>query len=182
MALRGVCVRRGGPPVRPVWPFASLVGRGALLAQVVVLLAMAGCSSGSHLRSSTSQRTTSTVTAPSVPPAPAGAVDCGETNQMAGWPTTAVFGPTSYRCILGAMTTGRPARMVIISPGVKQSGKTTRDGYPLPNQEVVTWTVLGPKRLQVITDHRQDGGSATIQICTGLTKGTFSPAPLECRP
>jgi hypothetical protein len=118
------------------------------------------------------------------PPVPAGGTDCGITNEMSGWPTTTVPGPRIYSCLSGALTSGRPARLVVIHPSNVDSGRTTSDGYSIPAGVLVTYRVFGPHRLQVTTDRHEAGGPVTTQNCTGLVSLTSgsSPTPSGCQP
>jgi len=98
---------------------------------------------------------------------------------MAGWPSTALFpGPEAYVCIGQALQTGRRAQLVIISPGTRNSGRKTSDGYELPTKLVRTWVVLGKHRVRQITDQREDGGPRTTEVCTGLRIGAPGSIPV----
>jgi hypothetical protein len=118
------------------------------------------------------------------PQVPAGGIDCGITNEMSGWPTTTVPGPAIYSCLSDALSSGRPARLVVIHPSNVDSGRTTSDGYSIPAGIVVTYRVFGPNRLEVTTDRRAAGGRDTTQNCTGLTPlATGAPPTLSgCKP
>jgi len=102
---------------------------------------------------------------PDVPP---GGVDCGSVNQLSGWPTTTGPTPDTYACIVDAMAAGRPARMVVVSPGQGSSGRTTADGYEIPARHVTTWVIVDHTTLEQTTDLTEDGGTVTTQRCTGL--------------
>lgn len=112
------------------------------------------------------------------PPLPAGGTDCGISNEMSGWPTTTMSGPTTYACLSNALASGQPARLVVIHASNVDSGRTTRDGYSIPAGILITYRVLGPHRLQVTTDRHEAGGPITTQDCTGLSP----PNPSGCRP
>lgn len=118
------------------------------------------------------------------PPVPAGGTDCGITNEMSGWPTTTVPGPAIYFCLSDALSSGRPARLVVIYPSNVDSGRTTSDGYSIPAGIIVTYRVFGPNRLQVTTDRHEAGGPVTTQNCTGLPPLAFGspPTPSGCKP
>jgi len=118
------------------------------------------------------------------PPVPAGGTDCGITNEMSGWPTTTVPGPAIYSCLSNALSSGRPARLVVIHPSNVDSGRTTSDGYAIPAGIVVTYRVFGPNRLQVTTDRREAGGPVSTRNCTGLAPQATGSAPTlsGCKP
>jgi hypothetical protein len=118
------------------------------------------------------------------PPAPAGGTDCGITNEMSGWPTTTVPGPAIYFCLSHALSSGQPARLVVIHPSNVDSGRTTSDGYAIPAGIAVTYRVFGPNQLQVTTDRREAGGPVTTQNCTGLAPQATGSAPTlsGCKP
>jgi hypothetical protein len=118
------------------------------------------------------------------PPVPTGGTDCGITNELSGWPTTTMPGPTIYSCLSGALNTGQPARLVVIHPSKVDSGSTTSDGYSIPAGIIVTYRVFGPNRLQVTTDRRNAGGQVTTQNCAGLAPLVFGspPTPSFCKP
>ena len=117
------------------------------------------------------------------PPVPARGTDCGINNEMSGWPTTTVPAPAAYSCLTDAMSSGRPARFVVIRPSNVDSRRRTSDGYSIPDGIVITYRVLGPQRLEVTTDGRQAGGPVTTQSCTGLSPPSFgsSPIPHGCK-
>ena len=112
------------------------------------------------------------------PPVPAGGTDCGIDNEMSGWPTTTVPGPTVYSCLSDALSSGRPARFVVIRPSNVDSGRTTSDEYSIPAGIVITYRVLGPKRLQVTTDRHEAGGPVTTQDCTGMSQVSSGSPPI----
>ena len=120
----------------------------------------------------------------SYPPLPAGGTDCGITDEMSGWPTTTMAGPTIYSCLSDALGSGRPARLVVIQPSNVSSGRTTGDGYAIPAGILVTYRVFGPARLEVTTDRREAGGSVTTRNCTGLASSVAGspPTPSGCTP
>ena len=116
-------------------------------------------------------------------PVPAGGTDCGITNEMSGWPTTTVPGPTIYSCLSDALSSGRPARLVVIHASNVNSGSTTSEGYSIPAGILITYRVLGPNRLQVTTDRHEAGGPVTTQNCTGLAPlvSGSPPIPSGCK-
>jgi hypothetical protein len=118
------------------------------------------------------------------PVVPVGGTDCGITNEMSGWPTTTVPGPAIYSCLSRALSSGRPARLVVIHPSNVDSGRTTSDGYAIPAAVLVTYRVFGPKRLEVTTDRREAGGPVSTQNCTGLALQATGSAPTlrGCKP
>jgi hypothetical protein len=122
-------------------------------------------------------------TAPTYPPVPAGGTDCGINNEMSGWPTTTVPGPMAYSCLRDALSSGRPARFVVIRPSNVESGRTTSDGYSIPAGIAITYRVLGPDRLEVTTDRHEARGPVTTQNCIGISQGTLGspPIPRGCR-
>lgn len=117
------------------------------------------------------------------PPMPAGGTDCGIDDEMSGWPTTTVAGPMVYSCLSDALSSGRPARFVVIHPSNVGSGRTTSDGYSIPAGILITYRVLGPNRVQVTTDRHEAGGSVTTQNCTALSQPAFGspPTPSGCK-
>lgn len=137
---------------------------------LVILIGLLSAACGT---STTRPGPSGATTARTYPPVPAGGTDCGVVDERSGWPTTTVPGPSTYSCLTDALSSGRPARLVVIRPGSVDSGRTTRDGYPIPAGIPVTYRVLGPHRLQITTDRRDVGGSVTTQDCTGLAP----PAP-----
>ena len=135
---------------------------------------------------------TSTTAAPSArppkvrtyPPEPAGGTDCGITNEMSGWPTTTMPGPTIYSCISDALASGHPARLVVIHPSTVYSGTKTSDGYAVPGGIFFIYRVLGTDRLEVTTDRREAGGAITTEHCSGLSPlvPASPPVPSGCKP
>jgi hypothetical protein len=117
------------------------------------------------------------------PPVPPGGTDCGINNEMSGWPTTTVPGPTVYSCLQDALSSGRPARFVVIRPSNVDSGLTTRDGYSIPAGIVITYRVFGPNRLQITTDGHAARGQVSTQNCTSLSQPASgsSPTPSGCQ-
>ena len=113
-----------------------------------------------------------------LPTGSAGGTDCGINNEMSGWPTTTVPGPTVYSCLRDALSSGRPARLVVIRPSNVDSGRTTSDGYSIPAGIVITYRVLGPNRLQVTTDRHEAGGPVTTQNCTGMSQLISGSPPI----
>jgi hypothetical protein len=151
------------------------------LSAVVIITALLLSACGASTTPSSSQSPTKERTYPPVPP---GGTDCGITNEMSGWPTTTVPGSAIYSCLSGALSSGRPARLVVIHPSNVDSGRTTSDGYSIPAGILVTYRVFGAHRLQVTTDRREAGGPVTTQNCTGLAPLTFGspPTPRGCNP
>jgi hypothetical protein len=150
--------------------------RWCALVIIATLLSACGASTAAHSSPSSAK-------APTYPPVPAGGTDCGNHNEMNGWPTTTVPGPTVYSCLSEALSTGRPARFVVIRPSNVDSGRTTSDGYSIPAGIVITYRVLGPNRLQVTTDRRAAGGPVATQNCTGMSQSASGspPAPSGCQ-
>jgi len=116
---------------------------------------------------------------------PAGGIDCGINDEMSGWPTTTTISKaTLYSCLSNALSSGRPARFVLIQPSNVDSGRKTSDGYSIPAGILITYRVLGPNLLQVTTDSHEAGGSVTSENCTGLSQLApgSSPTPSGCKP
>ncbi len=157
--------------------WASMRRSSALVFITALLLSACGAST-------TSPSSLSPTKAETYPPVPDGGIDCGITNEMSGWPTTTVPGPAIYSCLSDALSSGRPARLVVIHPSNVYRGSTTSDGYSIPADIFFTYRVFGPNRLQVTTDRREAGGPVTIQNCTGLAPPAFgSPPTLSgCKP
>jgi hypothetical protein len=147
-------------------------------ALVVIGLLLAACGASTAAPSSVGSPKTL-----SYPPVPVGGTDCGINNEMSGWPTTTVPAPTVYSCLLNTLSSGRPARFIVIRPSSLDSGRTTSDGYSIPAAIAITYRVLGPKRLQVTTDRREAGGQVTTQNCTGMSTlaSGSPPAPSDCQ-
>jgi hypothetical protein len=146
---------------------------------IITALLLSACGT-----STTPPSSLSPTKAPTYPPVPTGGTDCGINNEMSGWPTTTVPGPTIYSCLFDALSSGRPARLVLIRPSNVDSGRTTSDGYSIPAGILVTYRVFGPNRRQVTTDRREVGGPVTTQNCTGLAplaNGSL-PTPSGCKP
>jgi hypothetical protein len=156
--------------------WASMRRSSALV--IIIALLLSGCGA-----STTRSSSPSPTKARTYPPVPAGGIDCGITNEMSGWPTTTVPGPAIYSCLSSALSSGRPARLVVIHPSNVNSGRTTSDGYSIPAGILVTYRVFGSHRLQVLTDRREAGGAVTIQNCTGLASLAFGspPTPSGCK-
>ena len=148
---------------------------GALVVISALLLAACGAAT-------TPSGPVRSATARTYPPVPAGGTDCGISDEMSGWPTTTVAGPTTYSCLTGALSAGRPARFVVIRASGVDSGRTSGDGYAIPAGILVTYRVFGPDRLQVTTDRRAAGGPVTTRNCTGLSPPVFGspPTPSGC--
>jgi hypothetical protein len=125
----------------------------------------------------------SSTKAPTYPPVPTGGTDCGINNEMSGWPTTTEPAPAIYSCLTNALSSGRPARLVVIRPSNVYRGSKTSEGYSIPAGILVTYRVFGPNRLQITTDRREAGDSVTTQNCTGLALPAFgsSPTPSGCK-
>jgi len=89
-----------------------------------------------------------------------------------------------FACLSDALSSGRPARFVLIRPGNVDSGNRTSDGYSIPAAIVITYRVSGPNLLQITTDRHQSGGAITTRNCTGLSaSGSESPpTPSGCSP
>jgi len=168
--------------------------RSCALVVIAVLLAACGTSTASPSSTSMAAPTSTPTAAPSspsptgvqtYPPVPAGGIDCGISDEISGWPTTTTL-PASllYSCLSDALSSGRPARFVLIRPSNVDSGSKTSDGYSIPAGIVVTYRVLGPNQLQITTDSHEAGGSVTTQNCTGLSQQASgsSPAPSGCTP
>jgi len=157
--------------------------RGRILAALVPVVLFAGACGATASPSTAASRSPRPTPAPVYPPVPAGGTDCGIYDAIRGWPTTIAPGPTIYACLAHAFMSGRPARLVLISPSSVDSGRTS-DGYPVPAAILVTYRVLGPGRLQVTTDRRHAGGSVTTRNCTGLSlpAPASPPAPSGCEP
>ena len=117
------------------------------------------------------------------PTVPAGGTDCGINNEMSGWPTTTVPGPMIYSCLSDALSSGRPARLVVIHASNVNSGSTASNGYSIPAGILITYRVLGPNRVQVTTDRREAGGPVTTENCTGLSPAVSGspPSPSGCK-
>jgi len=160
---------------------------------IVLLLGTVGCSSNtSPAATKDTSATAATKTSPSsphptavgtYPPLPAGGTDCGINNEMSGWPTTTASGTTTYACIYDALSSGRPARLVVIRPSNVYTGRSTRDGYSIPAGIFLTYRVLGPKQIEVTNDQRQAGGPITTQDCAGLARPVPGqpPTPSGCK-
>lgn len=104
---------------------------------------------------------------------------------MSGWPTTTTLpGSALYSCLSDALSSGRPARFVLIRPSNVDSGRKTSDGYSIPAGILITYRVLGPNQLQVTTDRHEAGGSVTTENCTGLPQvaSGSTPTPSGCTP
>jgi hypothetical protein len=82
-----------------------------------------------------------------------------------------------YSCLSDALSSGRPARFVLIQPSTVDSGSKTSDGYSIPAAILITYRVLGPNQLQVTTDNHEAGGSVTIKNCTGLSQPASGSSP-----
>ena len=120
------------------------------------------------------------------PPVPVGGIDCGISDEISGWPTTTTMPPSmAYSCLFGALSSGRPARYVVILPSNVDSGsKTSPGGYSIPAAILITYRVLGANQLQITTDSHEAGGSVTTKNCTGLSQpvpGSL-PTPSGCTP
>jgi hypothetical protein len=153
--------------------------RSGVLVFITALLLLSACGT-----STTPPSSHGATKARTYPPVPAGGTDCGIIDEMSGWPTTTVPAPTIYSCVSDALSSGRPARLVVIRPSNVDSVRTTSDGYSIPAGIVVTYRVFRPNRLQVTTDRREAGGRVTTQNCTGLAQlATVSPPTLSgCKP
>jgi hypothetical protein len=171
----------GGPCNVTAWAdvrrWASMRRASAFV--FITALLLSACGTSTKPSSSLSP-----IKARTYPPLPAGGTDCGITNEMSGWPTTTVPGPAIYSCLSDALSSGRPARLVVIHPSNVDSGKTTSDGYSIPAGIYVTYRVSGLKRLQITTDRREAGGRVTTQDCTGLAPRASGspPTPSGCKP
>ena len=157
-------------------------------ALVVIAAALAACGTST---ASPSSRSTASPSSPgstgarTYPPVPAGGIDCGINDEMSGWPTTTTLpGAVLYSCLSDALSSGRPARFVLIRPSNVDSARKTSDGYSIPAGILITYRVLGPDQLQVTTDRHEAGGSVTTENCTGLSQPASgsSPTPSGCRP
>ena len=147
-------------------------------ALVIIAALLSACGMSSTLPSSLGP--TKARTYPSVP---AGGTDCGINNELSGWPTTTMPGPTDYSCLSDALSSGRPARFVVIHPSNVDSGRTTSDGYSIPAAIFITYSVLGSNRLQVTTNRHEAGGPVTTQNCTVLSQPAWGPpSPGGCKP
>ena len=153
----------------------------ASVAGLTLTLAACGSDNARSTAGTSSTQVAPTVTPPPVPP---GGTDCGSTNLMSGWPTTAMLPTNAYTCIVDAAASGTPARMIVISAGEGSSGRQTADGYDIPNRRVVTWVVLGPQQVQQTTDSSEGGGNVTTEMCTGLSEPADGspPAGTGCEP
>lgn len=153
----------------------------ALIAALAPALVLGACSSGDDTTSarSTSSDPSSPSTASSEPAAapttsplptvPPGGTDCGSISELAGWPTTTTSFPDRFDCIVDAFADGTPARMVVTSVGAGTSGRETADGYDVPTRVVTAWVVTGPGEVEHTTDRTEDGGTVTVEVCSGLT-------------
>ena len=152
----------------------------ALLTLWVALGGVSACSSESAPKatSTTSKSTAATgpvvATSPAVPPATR---DCGTRSELAGWPTTTGPPPDANACILEAFAAGTPAQMSVTFVGGGDSGRKTQDGYDIPTRRIVTWLVLGKNEVQVTTDLTEDGGTSSIETCTGLVMDGYQSPP-----
>ena len=177
-------------PTRPVRAWFAV---GAVGLAMGILVAGCGSSpssdasrptstSGSTAGSDSNSDARVTVT---VPDLPAGTQDCGESDELAGWPTTTTLPLTSSwtGCILDAFAAGTPARFVIVAPGKSSSGHRTNDGYDIPARRITIWTVTGPSEIEVVTDFSADGGKRTTRTCSQLPPvDTGWPEPANCSP
>jgi hypothetical protein len=168
--------------------------RSCVLVVIAALLAACGPSTASpSSRSSASPSSTPTgassspgpTEAQTYPPVPAGGIDCGINDEISGWPTTTTLpASTLYSCLSDALSSGRPARFVLIQPSNVDGGSKTSDGYSIPAAILITYRVFGPNQLQITTDKREAGGSITTENCTGLSQPASgsSPTPSGCTP
>ena len=160
--------------------------RSYALVVIPALLAACGTSTASRSSTPTSSLSSPNPTeAQAYPPVPVGGIDCGINDEMSGWPTTTTLpAPTLYSCLSDALSSGRPARFVLIQPSNVDSARKTSDGYSIPAGILITYRVLGPNLLQVTTDNHEAGGSVTTQSCTGLSQlvSGSSPTPRGCKP
>jgi hypothetical protein len=154
------------------------------LAVLVLIALFVGACGGNSSPSTAADRASSQTPNRTYPPVPSGGTDCGTYDAMTGWPTTIPLGPTTYSCLTEALSSGRPARLVLISPSDVDSGRKTSDGYPIPAGILVTYRVLGPGRLQVTTDRHEARGSVSVQNCAGLSQPApeSPPVPSGCQP
>jgi len=157
-------------------------------ALVVIAAALAACGTSTaspSSRSTASPSSPGSTEARTYPPVPAGGIDCGINDEMSGWPTTTTLpGAVLYSCLSDALSSGRPARFVLIQPSNVDSARKTSDGYSIPAGILITYRVLGPNQLQITTDSHEAGGSVTTENCTGLSQPASgsSPTPSGCRP
>jgi hypothetical protein len=159
--------------------------RPRILATLALVAIFAAACASNSSSSSVAVRSPSPTPTRTYPPVPAGGIDCGVDDAMLGWPTTIPPAPESYSCMANALSSGQPARLVLISPSNVDSGRKTSDGYPIPAGILITYRVLGPGQLQVTTDRHEAGGSVTVQNCTGLSQPASQespPAPSGCLP
>ncbi|MEO6627672.1 MAG: hypothetical protein ABIP03_03810 [Aquihabitans sp.] len=67
--------------------------------------------------------------------------------------------------------------MSVTLVGGGDSGRKTQDGYDIPTRRIVTWLVLGKNEVQVTTDLTEDGGTSSIETCTGLVMDGYQSPP-----
>jgi len=119
------------------------MGRRALTRRTCALVIVAAMACGCGAMT-TSARTQALLVSRVSPPVPAGGTDCGVIDQISGWPTTTAPMLATFACLTGALSSGQPARLVVIRASRVASSTKTSDGYSIPAGILIPYRVLGP--------------------------------------